>query len=69
MLWRHRVIRRRFLVRRSYLQVLFRGKGHQLQNDPQIDGLLRNPSHMVNSKTMEAHQVWSPEQSHAILSH
>ena len=53
-LWWHRVIRCRLLVRRSYLQALFRGKGHPLQNDPQIDGLLSNPFRMVNSKTMDS---------------
>ena len=49
-LWWHRVIRCRLLVRRSYLQALFRGKGHPLQNDPQIDGLLSNPFRMVNKQ-------------------
>ena len=54
MLWRHRVVRCRFGVGRSYLQVLFGGKGHTLQNDLQIDWLLRNPFHMVNGSMRSA---------------
>ena len=71
MLWWHRVIRCRFLVRRSYLQALFGGKGHPLQNDPQIDGLLRNPFRMVNSKTMDPRRAtieeFAPEYAHRAL--